>query len=180
MTRLVPEKTVELHTAFSIVNHLGPETLVWSYTRGLDQGVWSDTFLKMFMLELKAPIDIWNPYFEIDIQQLRQYTHDFRQFRHPDVLYVFPTPRYRLLYHFILRSFRRPSFQKSIVSRWPGSIMWKNPKCQICLNIKCSCPICQSKASKTALYHYLSRQYRQQYPTTRPEHLLHFALSFHV
>lgn len=178
MTRLVPEKTVELHTAFSIVNHLGPETLVWSYTRGLDQGVGYDNFRKLFMLELKAPEHMDRPHFDLDFKQLRQYRNNYLYNNHPDVLYLFPALSYRSLYRFVY------SYLYHGFSYGPHSPHLKqhltqhNITCRECLNITCNCLLCSLSPSPSNWYRYFYRNYRRPYIWHRREHLVHFAFSF--
>lgn len=95
MTKLIPEKTVEIWTAFALVDHLGPDTWIWSRTSYVDQDVWTPDLRKWFMLELKAPEDDANPFISIDLAQLNSYVDGYRRRRHPDVLYVLPDPPWR-------------------------------------------------------------------------------------
>ena len=95
MVRLIPEKTVEIQTAFSLVNHLGPDTWIWSPAKGVDQRVGNANLRKFFMLELKAPEDSSNPYFEIDLAQLKKYRSKYNKGSKrsaPDVMYLLPKP----------------------------------------------------------------------------------------
>lgn len=91
MTRLIPEKTIEIWTTFSLVYHLGPRTRIWSWPTGADQIVWTADIRKWFMLELKAPEDAQSPYMTVDLSQLRRYINKHWHGVHPDVLYVLPT-----------------------------------------------------------------------------------------
>lgn len=90
MVKVIPEKTVELWTAFALVDQLGPDTWIWSRTKYVDQDAWTPDLRKWFVLELKAPEGDPSPYFKIDIEQLRNYELGFSQGDHPDVLYVLP------------------------------------------------------------------------------------------
>ena len=98
MTRIIPEKTMELWTACSLVDILTPRVWMWSRTAGVDQDVWTPDLRKWLVLELKAPsppqANCWTGWmdFEIDPEQLRRYLNDFGQGRHPDVVYVFSDP----------------------------------------------------------------------------------------
>ena len=98
MTRIIPEKTMELWTACSLVDILTPRVWIWSRTDGVDQDVWTPDLRKWLVLELKAPSppqkDCWRGWmdFQIDLKQLRRYLDDFGQGRHPDVVYVFSDP----------------------------------------------------------------------------------------
>ena len=59
MVGLIPEKTVEVWTACSLLAILGQRTRIWSPAASYDQGVWldewADVLVKWFVLELKAP-----------------------------------------------------------------------------------------------------------------------------
>ena len=90
MVRLIPEKTVELWTACSLVDVLGPDTWIWSPARYVDQEVWDGKFRKAFVLELKTPEYAPTPYITIDRKQLRRYVAGFGSSLHPDVIYVLP------------------------------------------------------------------------------------------
>lgn len=178
MTRLIPEKTVELHSAFSLVSHLGPRTFVWSYTRGIDQGVWSDSYSKLFMLELKAPQDIWNPYFEIDYKQLERYRNNARSRRHPDVLYVFPIPCFASVIHFVDKFLHPPSYPVYYSSIWPTYHLLHETECKICEATNCSCPFCNMSRASPPLQQGLYRTFLGNYPDIEYEHLLHYCFSF--
>ena len=132
--RLVPEKTIELHTALAILGHLGHETSIWSYTSGIDQGVWSDNFRKFFMLELKAPEYLAGLFFEIDIKQLTTYVNNFNHNSHPDVLYVLPLTPFSLLHQFW--------------GHWPTcellDILYSLSWCSSYLRVTSNCPSCFS------------------------------------
>ena len=93
MTRLIPEKTVELWTALALEYYLGPNTWIWSWSSGADQDVWAPADLrKWFMLELKAPEEANRPHISINLEQLKRYVKDHGRGLHPDVLYVMPSP----------------------------------------------------------------------------------------
>lgn len=113
MVGLIPEKTVEIWTACSLLEILGQRTWIWSPATGYDQDVrldeWADVLLKWFVLELKAPKcghgpfgpntphDCWDPHINIDIPQLDAYVAGVsrRPPAHPDVLYVLPDTPWR-------------------------------------------------------------------------------------
>ena len=90
VTKIVPEKTIEIWTAFSLVNHFGPSTRIWSWPTGADQIVAAADLRKWFMLELKAPEEANTPYITIDLAQLSRYLGGYQERIHPDVLYVLP------------------------------------------------------------------------------------------
>ena len=98
MVRLIPEKTVELYTAFALVDYLGQDTWIWSPTRGEDQDIWTEDLQKFFMLELKAPEDSNNRGITILRDQLDRYVDAYKNKKdhldviHPDVIYVLPHP----------------------------------------------------------------------------------------
>lgn len=95
--KVIPEKTIELWTAFSLLDRLGQDTWIWSRTSYVDQDVWDGDIKKWFVLELKAPeINVFNynlsPWINISMPQLDHYVTGFLRNRHPDVLYVLPDP----------------------------------------------------------------------------------------
>ena len=103
MVGLIPEKTVEIWTACSLLKILGDSTWIWSPATGYDQEAWlDDGLLKWFVLELKAPKCghgkigqnafhcCWDPYLIIDLPQLERYVMGYKGGLHPDVLYVLP------------------------------------------------------------------------------------------
>lgn len=92
MARLIPEKTVELWTAFALLDYLGQDTWIWARTSHADQDVWTPDLQKFFMLELKAPEASSDPYFTIDRIQLDRYVSGYANAVHPDVIYVLPVP----------------------------------------------------------------------------------------
>ena len=92
MARLIPEKTVELWTAFALLDYLGQDTWVWSPTHYEDQDVWTGDLKKFFMLELKVPEDCRRRIISIDRVQLDRYVDAYRRREHPDVIYVLPDP----------------------------------------------------------------------------------------
>ena len=92
MVRLIPEKTVELWTAFALLDYLGQGTWVWSPTSYEDQDVWTEDLKKFFMLELKAPEGARNRPITINRIQLDRYVDAYRDGQHPDVIYVLPDP----------------------------------------------------------------------------------------
>lgn len=96
VVKIVPEKTIEIWTAFSLVGHLGLGTDIRSWPRGVDQTVVPENLRKWFMLELKAPMADRAPYFDIDLAQLNKYLDGYRWAIHPDVLYVLPGDLYKL------------------------------------------------------------------------------------
>ena len=115
MVGLIPEKTVEVWTACSLLAILGQGTWIWSRATGYDQDVeldeWADALSKWFVLELKAPQcghgpvgqnvfhDCRDPHINIDLPQLAAYVAGVNGHppAHPDVLYVLPdTPWCRI------------------------------------------------------------------------------------
>ena len=90
--RLIPEKTVEIWTACSIIDLLGQDTWIWSPARGEDQDVWHGSLSKFFVLELKAPDHGMHRRITIDLQQLRKYVAGFQANEHPNIMYVIPDP----------------------------------------------------------------------------------------
>lgn len=101
--RIIPEKTVELWTACSLVDVLSPDVWIWSRPDGVDQDVWAPDLRKWFVLELKAPIapshtppKKWQGWtkFIIDLEQLRTYLSLFggAKSQLPDAVYVISDP----------------------------------------------------------------------------------------
>lgn len=90
--RLIPEKTVEIWTACSILDLLGQGTWIWSPARGEDQDVWHGSLSKFFVLELKAPDHGMHRRITINLRQLRKYVSGFKAKAHPNVMYVLPDP----------------------------------------------------------------------------------------
>lgn len=98
MTRLIPEKTVELWNAFALRDVLGPSTWIWSPPRGTDQAasvVDVSRLRKVIFLELKAPSQpdhstTDSVLFQIDTAQLTRYVRHYLNRRISDVLYVLP------------------------------------------------------------------------------------------
>ncbi len=150
--RLIPEKTLEIWTAFSLIDHLGPETWIWSWAHGADQEVWDDGLGKWFMLELKAPLQDRPPalkqnqvgiqemgpdsFVNVDVKQLNRYVTSYRARQHPDVLYVFPS----IPWHYFQDNRIR------IVMEVLAGEPWLLPSrdCQGCFNsfCHCFCPFC--------------------------------------
>lgn len=95
MPKLIPEKTVELYTAFALQDTLGRDTWIWSRAVGQDQDFGDSALRKWFVLELKAPEAAQEPYISIDIKQLDKYYNGYTNGAHPDVLYVLPVPLWR-------------------------------------------------------------------------------------
>ena len=113
MVGLIPEKTVEVWTACSLLAILGQRTRIWSPAASYDQGVWldewADVLVKWFVLELKAPKcghgpigqntlhDCRDPHINIDLPQLAAYVAGIRRRppAHPEVLYVLPDTPWR-------------------------------------------------------------------------------------
>ena len=93
MVRLIPEKTVEIWTAFCLRDVLGADTWIWSRSSNVDQDAWAGKFRKWFMLELKASEAARDPYVSIDCGQLDRYVSSYYDDEdHPDVVYVLPDP----------------------------------------------------------------------------------------
>lgn len=95
MAKLIPEKTVELYTAFALEDTLGRDTWIWSRAAGADQDFANSALRKWFVLELKAPEATKDPYIPIDVKQLDAYRNGYMSRQHPDVLYVLPVPPWR-------------------------------------------------------------------------------------
>lgn len=100
--KIIPEKTVELWTACSLVDILSPDVWIWSRPDGVDQDIWAPNLRKWFVLELKAPIELGGPStkwqgwmkFIIDLEQLRNYLSMFGSApgQLPDIVYVISDP----------------------------------------------------------------------------------------
>lgn len=97
MTRLIPEKTVELWNAFALRDVLGLSTWIWSPPTGTDQVarvVDTSRLKKVIFIELKAPNRPGNSatdiLFQIDTAQLTRYVRHYVDGTIPDVLYVLP------------------------------------------------------------------------------------------
>ena len=101
MRTLIPEKTIEIFAACSVLDVLGPATWIWSPAKHEDQVIWDPSLRKWLMLELKAPLipsslsvgdRLPQPRYEIRLKQLDKYVQGYWGREHPDVLYVLPHP----------------------------------------------------------------------------------------